>query len=184
MNGLRLFEARGYRPIRTFWQMRIDLDPSFEAGPVPRDVTVRSHVEGVDDRAAYEAAEEAFASHFGWVHESFDEWWAHQRADETWEPGRGSVAEIDGRIVGASINGVIDGTGWIYELGVRNAWQGRGIGRALLRHSFERFARDGINVARLGVDTENVTGALELYRSVGMRSVREWRVFEKSIARD
>ena len=182
VNGLRLFEERGYRPIRTFYQMRIDLDASFEAGPVPRDVTVRSHVEGVDDRAAYEVIEEAFASHFGSVHESFEEWLAHQRADETFDPGHGAVAEVDGQIVGASVNSVIDGTGWIYEIGVREGWRGRGIGKALVRHSFTRFARDGIRVARLGVDAENESGALEMYRSVGMRPVREWRVFEKSIA--
>ena len=91
---------------------------------------------------------------------------------------------MDGQIVGASINGVIDGTGWIYELGVRRAWQRRGIGRALLRHSFAMFAADGVGVARLGVDTENVTGALELYRSVGMRQVREWRLFEKHLEAD
>ena len=99
-------------------------------------------------------------------------------------PTLGFVAEADGQIVGASINGVIDGTGWVYELGVRQAWQGQGIGRALLRHTFAMFAANGVRVARLGVDTENATGALELYRSVGMRPVREWCVFEKSIARD
>ncbi len=181
VSGLQLFEERGYRPIRTFWQMRIDLDPSFEAGPVPHDVTIRSHVEGVDDRGAYEAMEEAFASHFGWVHEPFEEWLAHQQADGTWDPSLGTIAEVDGEIVGASINGEIDGVGWIYELGVRQAWQGRGIGRTLLRHALASFAVRGVPVARLGVDTENESGALELYRSEGMRPVREWRLFEKSI---
>ena len=46
------------------------------------------------------------------------------------------------------------------------------------------FAADGIRVGRLGVDTENVTGALELYRSIGMRPVREWLVFEKYLEGD
>jgi ribosomal protein S18 acetylase RimI-like enzyme len=49
----------------------------------------------------------------------------------------------------------------------------------LLRHSLAMFARDGIAVARIGVDTQNETGALDLYRSIGMRPIREWRVFEK-----
>jgi mycothiol synthase len=182
MEGLRLLETNGYGHIRTFFQMRIDLDPSFDAGPVPDGVIVRRYVEGVDDRAAHATLDEAFSTHFGYVSEPFEEWWEHQRAEETFDPSLGFVAEVDGEVVGASINGVIDGTGWIYEIGVRHAWQGRGIGRALVRHSFGMFAADGVGVARLGVDTENVKGALELYRSVGMRPVREWRVFEKSIA--
>lgn len=183
-SALRLFDEHGYRFIRTFWQMRIDLDRSFEAGPVPEGVTVRRHVEGVDEQPAHAVLDEAFSTHFGYVSEPFEEWWEQQRADETFDAGQGFIAEVDGQIVGASINGVIDGTGWIHELGVRQAWQRKGIGRALLRHSFAMFAVDGVGVARLGVDTENVTGALELYTSVGMRQVREWRVFEKHIEAD
>ena len=183
-SALRLFDEHAYRFIRTFWQMRIDLDRSFDAGPVPEGVTVRRHVEGADDRAVHATLDEAFSTHFGYVAEPFEAWWEHQRADETFDAGRGFVAEVDGQIVGASINGVIDGTGWVYELGVRRDWQARGIGRALLRHSFAMFAAYGVGVARLGVDTENVTRALELYRSVGMRQVREWRLFEKHLEAD
>ena len=46
------------------------------------------------------------------------------------------------------------------------------------------FADRGLATARLGVDTENATGALDLYRSIGMRPVREWRLFEKTISRE
>jgi mycothiol synthase len=184
VSGLRLFEERAYRIIRTFWQMRIDLDPSFDVGTSPEEVTVRPHRPGIDDRAAHATLDEAFSTHFGYFSEPFDAWLEHQRTDESFDIGRGFVAEVDGQIVGASINGVIDGTGWIYELGVRKGWQGRGIGRALLRRSFAMFAADGIRVARLGVDTENASGALELYRSVGMRQAREWRVYEKIIPSD
>jgi mycothiol synthase len=183
-SGLRLLQRNGYQHIRTFWQMILDLDPSFEAGPAPSGVVVRRNVVGVDDRDGYSAAEEAFATHFGYVPESFETWWQRGEADETFDPGLGLVAEVDGRIVGASMNGVIDGTGWVYELGVRPEWQRRGIGRALLRHTFSMFAAAGIRVARLGVDTENATGALELYRSLGMRPIREWRLFEKRIEAD
>jgi len=182
--GVRLLESHGYGHIRTFWQMVVDLDPSFEAGPGPEGVTVRRYVEGADDRAAHAVLDEAFSTHFGYVSEPFEEWWEHQRSDETFDPSLGFVADMDGQIVGASINGLIDGTGWIYEIGVRQAWQRRGIGRALVRHSFAMFAALSVEVVRLGVDTENVKGALELYRSVGMREAREWRLFEKRIEAD
>jgi mycothiol synthase len=179
--GLRLFRDRGYHHIRTFWQMLLELDPTFEAGPDPEGVVVRRNVVGQDDRAGHAALEEAFATHFGQIPQSFEQWLERSQADETFDAGLGFVADVDGEIVGAAVNGIIDDVGWVYELGVRPAWQRRGVGRALLRRSLEMLAKDGVPVVRLGVDTENETGALDLYRSVGMRPVREWRVFEKLI---
>ena len=182
--AVRLLEAYGYEPIRTFRQLAIDLDTSFDAGSVPDGVTVRPFVAAEDGPAAFAAMNAAFVTHFGHWEESFEEWWAQQRAEETWDPTLGFVAELGGEIVGFSNNGVIEGTGYVYELGVVPEKQGRGIGRALLRHSFAMFAARGIRKARLGVDTENVTGATELYRSVGMVPVREHLVFEKRLEAD
>jgi mycothiol synthase len=182
--GIGLLESQGYVHIRTFSQMRIDLDASFGVGPAPEGVMVRSHVPGVDDRAAFEVIDEAFRDHFGWVPESFEDWWAHQFTDESFDPALGFVAEMDGAVVGAAVNGIIDDAGWVYELGVRPAWQRRGIGRALLRASMAAFAGRGIRMGRLGVDADNTSGAVDLYRSIGMRPIREWRVYEKSLSAD
>ena len=181
--GIRLLETNGYEHIRTFFQMLMDLGETFEAGDQPAGVSIRSFRPG-DERGAHETMDEAFSTHFGYFEESFEQWWEHQFAEETFDPSLGFVAEVYGQIVGASINGVIDGTGWVHELGVRKAWQRRGIGRALLRHTFAMFAANGVRAVRIGVDTENVTHALELYLSLGMQPVREWRVFEKRIEAD
>ena len=184
VSAIRLLEGYRYQPIRTVRQMTIELDPSFDAGPVPDGVTIRRHVAGVDGPVAFAVLNASFATHFGFFEESFEEWWAQQQADETWDPTLGLVAELEGEIVGASNNGVIEGTGHVFELGVLPESQGRGIGRALLRHSLAMFAARGIRIGRLGVDTENVTGAFELYRSVGMVPYREHRVFEKHLEAD
>ena len=182
--GLRLLETNGYGRIRTFFQMfRSSSTGRSIAGDVPAGISIRSFQPG-DERGAYETIDDAFSTHFGYFREPFEQWWGHQFADETFDPTLGFVAEADGQIVGACINGVIDGTGWVHELGIRQAWQRRGIGRSLVRHTFAMFAARGVRVVRLGVDTENVTGPLELYRSLGMRPVREWRVFEKRIEAD
>lgn len=178
---MALLETRGYVPIRTFRQMTIELDASFDAGLVPDGVTIRPFVVGEDGPAAFAVLDSAFATHFGYFKESFDDWWAQQQSDETWDPTLGLVAELEGEIVGLSNNGVIDGTGYVFELAVHPERQGRGIGRALLRHALAMFAARGIRNGRLGVDTENVTGAFELYQSVGMETAREHRVFEKFI---
>jgi mycothiol synthase len=181
VRATRLLEARGYTPIRTFRQMTIDLDPSFDSGTLPDGVAIRAFEAEVDGPAAFAVVNAAFVTHFGYFEETFEEWWAQQHSDETWDPSLGLVAERDGTIVGYSNNGVIDGTGYVFELGVDPQHQGRGIGRALLRRSFASFAARGIRTGRLGVDTQNVTGAHELYRSVGMKPVREHIVVEKRI---
>ena len=162
----------------------MDLDDAFEAGAVPEGVTIRPVVMEVDGPAAQSVVNTAFRSHFGHVEETFEEWLAQQEADDTWDPTLGLLAEVDGTTVGFSNNGVIDGIGYVFELGVLPEMQGRGIGRALLRHSFAMLAKRGITKGRLGVDTQNVTGAVELYRSVGLTPVSEHRVVEKLIAAD
>ena len=182
--AIALLETSGYAAIRSFWQMTMDLDDSFDAGAAPEGVTIRPVVMDVDGPAAQSVLNTAFRSHFGHVEETFEGWLAQQEADDTWDPTLGLLAEVDGTIVGYSNNGVIDGTGYVFELGVLPEMQGRGIGRALLRHSFAMLAARGIPKGRLGVDTQNATGAVELYRSVGLSPVSEHRVVEKVIAAD
>jgi ribosomal protein S18 acetylase RimI-like enzyme len=70
----------------------------------------------------------------------------------------------------------------VAAIGVRRPWRGRGLGRALLLHTFAEFQRRGVNRISLGVDTQNPTGATKLYESVGMRVELEDAVFEKALA--
>jgi mycothiol synthase len=70
--------------------------------------------------------------------------------------------------------------GMVAAIGVRRPWRGRGLGRALLLHTFGEFRRRGVNRITLGVDSENPTGATKLYESVGMRVELEDAVFEKA----
>ena len=69
--------------------------------------------------------------------------------------------------------------GWIQVLGVRPRWRKRGLGTALLRHSFRDFRDRGATRVGLGVDGESTTGAVRLYESVGMREVRRSDTYEK-----
>jgi ribosomal protein S18 acetylase RimI-like enzyme len=68
---------------------------------------------------------------------------------------------------------------WVNTLGVRRAWRNRGLGQALLLHSFGEFYRRGKRKAGLGVDATNLTGATRLYEKVGMRVYREFIQYEK-----
>ena len=73
--------------------------------------------------------------------------------------------------------------GWVGTLGVRRPWRKRGIGLALLRHSFNEFYRRGKRKVGLGVDAQNLTGALRLYESAGMQSTRRSTSTKRNCAR-
>ena len=104
--------------------------------------------------------------------------------------GAGRLVVLDGEeVAGVSFNTVSPeeiarqgiNQGWVAELGVRRPWRKRGVATALLCESMRAFKRAGLDFATLGVDTENPTGALRLYESVGFRPVRRFIVFSKPV---
>ncbi len=58
---------------------------------------------------------------------------------------------------------------WINTVGTRRAWRGKGVARWVLAETLRLVATadDGFERAILGVDAENPTGALRLYRDLG-----------------
>jgi ribosomal protein S18 acetylase RimI-like enzyme len=126
--------------------------------------------------------EEAFREHFGYEPFAFDAWRAWIHAAPGYDPGLSVLAWSGERLVGAAVNfGSDDGIGWIGDLGVLEAWRGRGIGAALLARSFEVLAEAGHREARLGVDTGNASGATRLYRSAGMSVRRRFDLYEREL---
>ena len=65
-----LFESRGYREVRHFYEMAIELT---ERGPTFRALEIETVRDG-EHEAYYEALEEAFADHWEWHPRPFDEW--------------------------------------------------------------------------------------------------------------
>ena len=64
----------------------------------------------------------------------------------------------------------------------RQVARGRGIGRALLLHTFAQFRSRGMSRVGLGVDATSPTGANKLYESVGMRVSAQFAIHEKAVA--
>jgi mycothiol synthase len=57
--------------------------------------------------------------------------------------------------------------GWIDMLGTRRGYRKMGLGTAMLLAGLHRLKREGLTHAKLGVDAENPTGALQLYEATG-----------------
>jgi mycothiol synthase len=181
----RLLAERGYRPIRFFFHMRVDLDAPPPQPIWPEGIDVRSFSPG-EEHAVYEAAEEAFEDHWEYVRDPF-EIWEHflLRADD-FDPGLWFLA-LDGE----EIAGVClcrpqapgrPGVGWVSVLGVRKPWRRRGLGLALLHHAFGEFWRRSTAAVGLGVDGKNTTGAVRLYEKAGMRVEHRLDTYERRLS--
>jgi mycothiol synthase len=179
-----LAERFGYREVRRFWQMVIDLPEGAPPGAAtwPEGISVRTFERGRDDRAVHAAVQESFAEHWGHVYAPFEDW-AKRLEAEWFDPSLWYLADSREHVAGVLIGAVLDGEGWVMTLGVRADWRGRGIGEALLRTSFAEFRRRGLHVVKLDVDAGNETGATRLYERVGMRVNRQYDDFER-IVRD
>ncbi|HEV8128201.1 MAG TPA: GNAT family N-acetyltransferase [Candidatus Eisenbacteria bacterium] len=173
--------GRGYVHVRTFCRMTIDLLADVPAPSWPTGVVARGFVLGRDDRAADLAIQESFEDHFGYVRETHEDWMKRRVEKSEFDPGLWTVAWDGDQPAGAILAYAPDGEGWVRELGVRPPWRGRGIGKALLLHTFAILAKRGIRRVGLGVDMANETGATQLYESVGMRVAFQHDLYEKTL---
>jgi mycothiol synthase len=181
--GRGTLEGRGYRLIRHSFLMQIDFGESPEPAEWPSGFTVRRYAREEDIQAVYECQQESFADHWAFRSEPLETW----RRITVEAPGFDSslswLAEADGALAGICFDewhASGDPTfGWVGTLGVRKPWRGRGLGLALLRHSFADFAARGATRVGLVVDAENTTGAVRLYERAGMRPVRRMDIYER-----
>jgi mycothiol synthase len=178
----RLLESRGYRIIRHFYRMRIQLDADVPEPTWPEGTTVRS-ASSTDARPVYEAHQESFEDHWEATRMPFAEW-EHWLMREGFDPSLWFTLEDGGEVAAISLCREHEGEkglGWVSVLGVRKPWRRRGLGRALLLHSFREFQRRGFHAAALGVDAESLTGANRLYESAGMEVARRSDVYENEL---
>ena len=177
-----LLTARGYREVRRFWDMTIELGDRPPPEPVlPNGFRVEPFSED-NARAFHAALEEAFAEHWEYRPEPFDVWWKRQVAKPDHDPSLWFAVRDGDEVAAAARNDPERaGGGWVGSLGVRPSWRGRGLAKALLLHSFREFHRRGQRRVGLGVDSENTTGATQLYESVGMSVDQEQIVWEKAL---
>ena len=91
------------------------------------------------------------------------------------------VAWDGNEIAGFSQNRFRKGIGWIATIAVRRPWRKRGLGLALLLHSFGEFYKRGMATIGLGVDASNLTGATRLYQRAGMHVASEFALYEKEL---
>jgi mycothiol synthase len=178
VDGLALVEAEGYRPVRYGFMMVRPLSEPIPDAPLPDGLEIRPVVEA-DHRRIWDADEEAFRDHWGVserTQEDYDRWFSFPNLDTSlWR------VAWDGDEVAGSVFTLIWPEenaklglrrGWLEHISVRRPWRKRGLATALIADTLRQFRDLGLEQAALGVDSENPTGALRLYESLGFRRHR------------
>lgn len=177
--GRKMFENAGFQPIRFAWRMEITLDDAPQPVSWPNGVEPRPFVPGENNRAVYEAEQEAFADHWGHIPPPYEKWEIRQLKRPNFDPSLWHIAWAGDEIAGLSLCRYRGGIGWVGTLGVRRPWRKQGLGMALLQHSFAEFYKRGQCVIGLNVDASNPTGATRLYERAGMKVASEFVIYEK-----
>lgn len=167
-------DAAGYAPVRWFIDMRRALRDELPEPRIPDGFTIRFLDSGIEPLDLKHALDEAFLDHWN-PQEITDEQFLHWTSSTVFRADLSAVAlDASGRVVGGTIGVVRDVDARAGErearvevLGVRKAFRGRGLGRALLATCFAKMSAGGMVLVSLDVDADNPTGATGLYRSVG-----------------
>ena len=180
------FETNGFRSVRHFLRMTIDLDTSINPAPLAPPLEVRLFEPG-DERSVWAASEDAFQDHWDYHPMSYETWHARRiSTDASHDPSLWFLAVDGSEIVGSSIcrgpSALNPDGGWVADLSVRRPWRRQGVGLALLTRSFSEMQRRRFSSAGLNVDAQSLTGALRLYERAGMREAETIVFLEKRLA--
>jgi mycothiol synthase len=185
-----LGKVLGMQPTgQSWWEMIIEMDSEPAPAQWAEGISVTTLAELDDMRAVYTAVRGAFKDHRGYVdspfEEGFNRWHHYVSNDELYDPTLYFLAVSGDQIVGVSLcrsKGWSDPTtAYVDTLGVVEEFRHRGIGEALLRHSFAEFWQRDLPRVTLHVDGSSLTGANRLYERVGMRILRAFDAYEKEL---
>ena len=168
-----LVRRSGFAPVQYYFVMRRPLTDLPAVRPVS-GVELRPFDPARDDEVR-RVHNLAFVDHFGTAERdayAWQTWFTGQRA---FRPATSRLALADGAVVGYCLVYEYDAdtgaTGvreaFLGQIGVAASARGRGLGSALIAASLHAAAEDGVDRAGLTVDTDNTTGALQLYERLG-----------------
>lgn len=190
MAGLEnLLKSEGYEPVRYGFIMETpDLDHIPDV-PMPEGLEARP-AKPEHFRAIWEASAEAFRDHWGIAEPTeadYERWLSDPlQQPELWVVGW----DVASNQVAGSILNFINPEyntrmgrklGYTEFISVRRPWRRKGIARALLALSMRKHKEAGMTQTALGVDTENASGALHLYESMGYEVVSKETVYRKEL---
>lgn len=170
-------EYAGFAYIRSEWLMRIGLHQPPPTPVWPDGIMLRPYTPDLL-RAVFEADDEAFQDHWGHVSGNFEAWqeWTVKRPH--FDPTLWFIAHNGEEITGLALCVKLGEEAYVDNLAVRRPWRRKGLGLALLYHTFGEFYRRGERTVALNVDSQNLTGATRLYTRAGMHVAGQTNMFQ------
>lgn len=184
-----LLEQHGFAIERYFYRMTRSLSEPIPEAQFPAGFSVR-HVDRDRDAEAWVAMfNESFIDH--WNHHPLTiEQFMHYTHEPDYTPEFDRIAVADDGTFAAFCTGHIypkdnqrsgRNEGWINVLGSRRGFRRLGLGRAMLLSGLQQLKAIGAETALLGVDSENPSGALRLYESVGFSKLYTSIAYAKEV---
>jgi mycothiol synthase len=155
--------------------------------PMPDGLETRPVV-AADHRRIWDADVEAFRDHWNpgeRTEADFEGWFASPELDTSlWR-----VAWEGDEVAGSVMNFIYPAEnetlgvrrGWLDHVSVRRPWRRRGLASALIADSLRALRDAGMTEAALGVDAENLSGALRVYENLGFRRARTGVSYRKAM---
>jgi len=180
-----LLKSAGYQPVRYFFEMVRPLDDDIPEIALPEGLEIRPAT--LDQyRTIFDASEEAFQDHWGHFPATDSEYQGWIKSPY-FQPERWKVAWDNGQVAGMVLNFINTEEnkrfnrkrGHTEDICVRRPWRRRGLARSLLAQSLQMFKDEGMEEATLGVDTDNLSGALGLYENLGFHNIKLWSAYRK-----
>jgi mycothiol synthase len=175
-----LLEDFGYSPVRGVYVMETEMHGAPPQPHWPEGISVRTFIQGQDERPLFEAVEDAFRDIWGRPRGTFERF-VGMTETESFDPGLWFLAMDGDEIAGVTLCKALAGEGWVDVVGVRRPWRKRGLGLALLRHALTEYQRRGIHKVALSVDAASITGAPRLYGRAGMRIRESLAIYLKEL---
>lgn len=179
-------ENHGMSVVRYFWDMEIEFSAEPTVSPLPEGISIQTYNHPQELKKAYTAFDDAFKDHWGHVDEAVEagvtRWKQQIEGDKHFDKTLWFLAMDGDEIAAVSLcrpkiahNPKM---GWVDILGVRKPWRKKGLGLAILQHSFKEFYKRGQKFGGLAVDAASLTGATRLYEKAGMHAAREYTDYE------
>ena len=185
-----LLAGDGFAPVRHYFLMRrAGLDDVPDV-PLPDGLELRT-VTPRDHRAIWEGEAEAFQDHWG-AHLPTEHDFQRTFSQSTLDTDLWAVAWDGDQVAGvvqtwiwAEENERLGvRRGWLEKISVRRPWRKRGLGRALTAAALRNLHAAGMTEAMLGVDSQNPTGALGLYESLGFETWQRSAAWQRPFDRE
>lgn len=183
----QLAASHGFRPVRHGMEMHRATSGPIPESPMPAGLEVRP-VRPEQHRAIWEADTEAFRDHWEAAvrtEDDFDWWFSRPGLDTSLWQVAWDGDEVAGSILttlNADENARLGvNRAWLDHISVRRPWRRRGLAASLIASSLRLLAARGVEEACLGVDAENLSGAVRLYERMGFVTYHSGVTYRKPL---